>query len=89
MSCTRYTRNGHEASIDDEEERVDSMKAYIIQLLKGVIVVNAGIAAEGETMTRAQNEDANKNFMRIKMSKNHVGDANKQQDINGANKLLL
>ena len=27
MSCTRYTRNGHEARIDDEDEGVDSMKA--------------------------------------------------------------
>ena len=65
----------------------DSKKAHIIQLLKDINVANAGIADKGETKTKAQNEDANKH--EDPAAKANVGDANKQQDINGAGHFLL
>lgn len=55
----RYIKNTYEARTDDEEDG-DSKKAYIIQVLKDINVVNASITDERETTTKSQNEDGNK-----------------------------
>ena len=90
LSLRRYIRSTYEARIDDEEEGPELKKPYIIQLLNGINAVNASIAYERKTTTKAQNEDnENTNKNEDPTAKTIVDDANEQQDINGADTFII